>query len=215
VIVYTPNVRYSFECRDGSPSDALVVRETWVENVYRIHREDITDGGVMLDIGANIGAVSVYGASLGAYVVAVEPEPDNRLYLERNMRQVDTGYRILPVAIGDRDGAVKLVPAHGNSHISDVGTVDVRMMTLEAALEDAGVGQVDVCKIDIEGSEYPLIEATPRDVLRRIRYLTMEFDARPLDVFGAMVSKLACDFGITILGSPERGGYIYARRYDD
>jgi hypothetical protein len=43
----------------------------------------------------------------------------------------------------------------------------------------------------------------------------MEFDAEPeTGVFGQLVTKIASDFHTEILGSPERGGYIYARRYD-
>jgi len=71
-----------------------------------------------------------------------------------------------------------------------------------------------VLKVDIEGCEYDLIASTPAVVLRRCRYITLEFDRATNPVFGALVAKLAHWYGIEILGSPARGGYIYARRYD-
>lgn len=218
MIVLTQDRNYKFEIREGSPSDDLVIRETWVENVYRITQGDFDnqrgERGVFLDLGANIGAVSVYAARMGAYVVAVEPDPDNLEYLTRNLTSNHGGPSlIVPAAAGPAPATLKLTPGHGHSRITEDGTVEVEAKTIEQILALASVDEVDVCKIDIEGYEYPLIEGTPSSVLRRIRYLTMEFDARPDDVFGRMVAKLAHDFAVTTLGSPERGGYIYARRY--
>ena len=34
---------------------------------------------------------------------------------------------------------------------------------------------IDICKIDIEGAEYDLLDSSPDDLLRRVRYLLMEF----------------------------------------
>ncbi len=216
MIVSSPDGRHNFLCREGSPSDEAVIRETWVENVYRIHDSDFRPNGVLLDVGANIGAVSVFGSSLGAYVVAVEPEPDNLSYLQRNLdSNMIGGYRVLPVALGPVTSRARMTPCHGNSYMSSDGPVEVDVITVEAALALAGVDEVDVCKIDIEGAEYELIDSMPSSVLRRIRYLTMEFDGRKTKTaFGRMVGKLAHDFSVTTLGSPRRGGYIYARRYD-
>lgn len=222
MLILTPDHRYAFEAREGSPSDSLVVKETWVENVYRIHANDFNLDGLertrpaMLDIGANIGAVSVYCASMGAYVVAVEPDRDNGDILLKNLRRNVTGpWRYFPVAVTGEVGTARMAQGHGHSRIvgPSEGDIEVPTVTLEDVFADGWLEEVDVCKIDIEGSEYELIESAPRELLRRIRYLTLEFDAAPLDKFGAMASKLALDFSITTLGSPERGGYIYARRY--
>jgi FkbM family methyltransferase len=219
VIVYTPDAAIKFTGRDDSPSDHLVIKETWVENVYRINESDFCDSKVMLDIGANIGAVSVYAASLGAHVVAVEPDPDNLAYLRRNLADNDFpgSYEVIEAAVTDKPGTLNLQPGHGHSQIvarKSKSTVEVAGITLADVYRAADAPYCDVLKVDIEGAEYPLIAATPIDVLRKARYISLEFDAAPLKKFGELVAKLACEFHIEILGSPERGGYIYARRYD-
>ena len=219
MIVYTPDASIKFVGRDDSPSDHLVVKETWVETVYRIHPDDFCDTKVMLDIGANIGAVSVYAASLGAHVVAVEPDPDNLAYLTENLKSntFAGSYKILNVAVTDTPGSLLLEPGHGHSRLVTApteSTIEVAGIRLADVFAKAKRPYCDVLKIDIEGSEYPLIAGTPTDVLRKARYISLEFDAAPLEMFGAMVAKLACEFHVEILGSPERGGYIYARRYD-
>jgi hypothetical protein len=58
---------YNFKIREHSedPSDDhnldfKVINETWIENVYRIHQGQFFGGGVFVDVGANIGAVSLF-----------------------------------------------------------------------------------------------------------------------------------------------------------
>jgi FkbM family methyltransferase len=219
MIILTADTETVFTARDQSPTDALVVRETWVENVYRIGATELDDTGILLDLGANIGAVSVWGARLGSQAIAVEPDPDNRSYLAANLAaNLDPdAYTVLANACTPTAGLVHLRPAHGDSAVvpeSAADTVTVEGITLEEVYLRAGVPYSDVLKIDIEGGEYPLIAATPTEVLRKSRYITMEFDAAPDAVFGPLVAKLAHDFSIEVLGSPARGGYLYARRYD-
>lgn len=218
-IIFTPNVAYSFKGRDNSPSDALVVRETWVENVYRVSESDLNDTGRVIDLGANIGSFSAFAMSLGANVIAVEPQPENRKLLVDNLKAAakvsGRRFRIFPVAVDATAGNVHISDEHGGSRVGDDGD-PVKAVTLHDVYKMAG-GQpyCDVLKIDIEGSEYPMLLAAEQDVLRKSRYITLEFDAEPEPgLFGELVTKLARDFAVEILGSPARGGYIYARRYD-
>lgn len=220
MIIYTPNADVRFTGRDGSYSDPLVVKETWVENVYRITEAELNDTGVMIDIGANIGAVSLWAAHLGAEVIAVEPEPDNLACLRTNLaNNPELGGRVevLPVAVTHEPGICILEPDHGHSQVTGQATptsVEVEGITLEQVYLRAEVPYCDVLKIDIEGFEYPVLLGTPREVLRKAKFLTIEFDAADQGTFGYLVAKLACDYAVQILGSPERGGYLYCHRYD-
>ncbi|WP_280365925.1 FkbM family methyltransferase [Nocardia wallacei] len=216
MIVLTPDQRYRFTTRDGSPSDESVIRETWVENVYQIHAGDLTETRVFIDIGANIGAVSVYAASLGARVIAVEPEPENLHYLFRNLtgNDVDDAVRVHQLAVSAARGRASITASHGNSRLDPAGLgFDVETITLADVFTLNGLDSCDVVKIDIEGSERDVIAGATLDTLRRIRYLTMEFDRADDAEFGPMITKLAKVFNLHVIGSPERGGYIYGRRY--
>lgn len=210
MLILTPNQKVRFHGRDGSPSDALVVKETWVENVYRIHPTDF-ESGIAVDVGANIGAVSVFCAHLGAKVVAVEPDPENLELLYANIAENNAAVQVVEAAITPTRGTTHITPGHGHTTVTETG-VEVASMPLEDVLAD--LPAVDVLKVDIEGCEYDLIATTPAVVLRKCRYITLEFDTATNPVFGGLVAKLAHWFGIEILGSPSRGGYVYARRYD-
>ncbi|WP_029925465.1 FkbM family methyltransferase [Nocardia otitidiscaviarum] len=218
--ILTPNPRYAFTTRDGSPSDEAVIRETWCENVYQIHPEHVARrGAVVVDIGANIGAVTVYAASLGQHVrvLAVEPERDNLNLLMRNVadNNVEGQVTFAEIAISKTAGMGWIMPGHGHSLLGfEPGTGDpIRVASLAELFAENDITECDVLKVDVEGAEYGIIAGADRDTLAKVRYLTLEFDAAPDDVFGPLVAKLAKTHGIQILGSPERGGYIYARRY--
>lgn len=214
MLILTPDPRFVLEGREGSPSDGAVVRESWVENVYRVSAADV-EGGMVVDLGANIGAFSTFAMSLGADVVAVEPEPENRALLERNLAANGAGcsFQVLPVAVTDSRGRVRLDPAHGGSRLSEFGLVEVDAVTLADVFDVAG--ECSVLKVDVEGCEYPLLIGAGSEVLRRARYITVEFDAEPESgLFGDLVTVLAREFSVEVLGSPDRGGYIYAHRYD-
>ena len=104
----------------------------------------------------------------------------------------------------------------GNSSILDKSiteSTEVLAITIQNLIDLYGIKEIDVMKIDIEGAEFDLIINTPPETLAKIKYLVLEFDKSFDGRFGMMVEKLSKQFGLEILGSPERGGYIYANRY--
>lgn len=213
-IILTPDPDHHFEGRDGSPTDAIVVRETWVENVYQLADSDL-EGGTVVDIGANIGAVSIYAAARGARVIAVEPEPSNADMLRRNIALNGYDGQILchQLAVTDRAGHAFIAPNHGGSRLTSGSGWEVETVTLDQLFVLAAVDDCSVLKIDVEGAEYDIIAGASMDTLARVRFLTLEFDAAPDDRFGALVAKVAKLFNTHLIGSPERGGYLYGRRY--
>lgn len=210
MLILTPDPQYRFTTRDGSPSDEAVIREMWAEDVYQLRIVNL-DGATLVDIGANIGAVSVWAASQGARVIAVEPEPDNLKYLRMNIADNGVDVTVDPVAVSDQAGTGFIAAGHGHSQLADTGT-EVAVCTLAELLDRNNVTEC-VLKVDIEGSEYPLIAGADIDTLKRVTFLTLEFDSATDEVFGAMIAKVAKVFNTHILGSPERGGYIYGHRY--
>jgi len=222
---------YSFQIREheDDPSydhnlDFKVINETWLENVYRIHEGQFSYNGVFVDIGANIGAVSIFVDSFNTNrgfdnkikVYAVEPEPNNLYLLNQNIQNNPTeNITVVNNAIWHEEKMVSISNRGGNSSIVDTEEEksDVLAITMETLFSTYDIKEVDLMKIDIEGSEFDLILNTPEETLAKIKHLVLEFDKSFDGRFGQMIEKLAKQFGIDILGSPERGGYIYANRY--
>lgn len=232
MIILTPRNDYRFNCRDqrDDPSDDhdldyKVVKESWVENVYHIEADDFYDTGVMVDIGANIGAVSLFVDAMNhdrdeskppIKVYAIEPEPHNLKYLYENIAMNPTkNITVIEKAIWHTNEKLNISNRGGNASIleSRHDQTEVEGITIKQLFMANQIKEADVMKIDIEGAEYDLLINTPDDILKRIKFLTLEFDANDDGRFGIMVDKLSRIFGIQILGSPERGGYIYGKRY--
>ena len=224
----TPNAKYSFEIDDKlleqvDLKDSMqVVKEAWVENVYQIQVGDFFDTGVFIDLGANIGAVSLYVASFNdnrdgkpIKVIAYEPEPHNLKYLSGNVKtnQKVEQIKIVNKAVYDYAGKMKITNRGGNSQLNTGEGAEVEVIPLRDVFTDNKIGECDVMKIDIEGAEYAVLLGAEVETLRKIKYLTLEFTGTSLEQFGKLVAHLAQVFNLHIIGTPQNGGYIYGRRY--
>lgn len=214
--------RYKFNGREDSDSDAPVIREIWCENVYEVFDGDLSDTGIVVDIGANIGSFTLFAASLGAKkVIAVEPEPHNLKLLHKNIddhRSItpDCDFVICNDAIGRHNERLAFInDDHGDSRVIEnsemaEGMARVHMITLERLFEQYKLEYIDVLKIDIEGMEGEVILAAPERIMNLCRYITMEYDQHSNNL-GAIVEKLNQTHQVKVVG--KAGGMIFAKRY--
>jgi FkbM family methyltransferase len=137
-----------------------------------------TADDVLLDIGANIGAVSSRFLDAGlSKVVAVEPEPDNFAMLLRNLSRHTTRTVALQTAVAAEDGARQLwLNAGRNKGMHSLvqqprrRSILVPTVTLRSLIETY---DPTLIKLDIEGGEYELAK-TLRALPARIRGIALE-----------------------------------------
>lgn len=114
-------------------------------------------GLVFLDIGANIGFVSIYASPSCARIVAVEPCLETFEMLQRmtvNIPVIETVRAALTPKDGPCTFFVNDTNTTASSTINDYGDkITVPGLTLISLLKQNGLSHVDVCKIDAEGSE--------------------------------------------------------------
>ena len=162
-------------------SDYYVVNEIFNKLVYG---EKPT--GIIFDIGANIGAYTLYGAETAEHVFAFEPESSNYQCLQKNIslnsfKNINTFKK----AIGDKKRNALLHRGYNNKGMSSTAimtscnTEQVEMISLEDAVVLSGVDHIDTLKIDIEGGEYLLFENIPDYIFERIDSIKMEFHRVP------------------------------------
>jgi FkbM family methyltransferase len=170
----------------GAPLLAGRVHEPHVESVLR---ERLRDGDVMLDVGANIGLMTMLAASLvGARgrVIAVEPIPLNRALIARSAQASGFGQvEVIGAAASDRSGTIELrthpttsnssTPAAAGERLraADGRTIKVPAVVLDEAL--AELDRLDVVKIDIEGMEPCALRGLERTLTRFRPLLLSEF----------------------------------------
>jgi len=142
----------------------------WEADVMKLLRRSLRAGGVFVDVGANVGFHTVLAARLvapGGSVYAVEPAPWTLELLRANVWRSGLGVNVLPYAASDLPGTVRLAvdPEHrSGAQLSETrGDVEVEAARLDDLLPEI---EVDVLKIDVEGSE-PLVLRGAGGVLDR------------------------------------------------
>lgn len=141
-------------------------------------------GGAVIDIGANIGAFSMFALHRlkAGRVVAFEPDPVNFAHLAANAALAPAG-RLVAVQEAIADAAGEMTFHRGNAGgVSTSGSllstkgekVTVRTTTLEAAMDANGMARCDFLKMDCEGAEYAILYSVPDGVLARIRQMVIE-----------------------------------------
>ena len=218
--IYAHDPRFILNGRDDSKTDAVVVREIWCENVYEVFDGDLADTGIVIDIGANIGAFSVFAAHLGAKkVIAVEPEKGNLNLLRHNTADnqqhvPDCEFIIEDSGIAGQAGTAQITDEHGDSRVYleslNERLQKIKLMTLEDLFKKYKLEFIDVLKLDIEGLEGQVLINTPENIMKLCRYITLEYDQHAEDL-GAIVEKLSKTHQVKVVGA--HGGMIFGKRY--
>lgn len=135
----------------------------------------LRDGFTFIDIGANIGAYSLFVAARagrGARILAVEPQPEIFARLAFNIAQNPFGtVKAVACALADKPGELTLFidPINrGESSVrilnsSAATSVKVPAMTLLSLVEGEGYQRIDAIKLDVEGAEDLILEPFLRD----------------------------------------------------
>ncbi|MGA3023414.1 MAG: FkbM family methyltransferase [Bryobacteraceae bacterium] len=119
----------------------------------------VKPGMVCWDIGANAGYYTLLFAQLAGQdgrVFSFEPLPHNLELLRRHVEvNAYRNVRVLPCALGDRDGEARFDPGPGRSmgRLSDQGQLSVACWRADTLLATGKIQPPDVIKIDVEGAE--------------------------------------------------------------
>jgi FkbM family methyltransferase len=143
------------------------------------------NGDTVMDLGANIGLFSIWVARQApeATVLAFEPFPQNCQALRSNILGWRHNIRVCNSAVGGKAGAGRMLDVGQRSLDHRLVTedtaggdmVNVEVITLESAINMTGASMIDLLKMDIEGAELEVLEASSPKALRRIRRISLEY----------------------------------------
>ena len=181
-------------------------------------------GDVLYDIGANVGAYSVYAAKRrGVRVIAVEPNPFSFHVLARNMALNGVQGAVTPLCLalgaqtepgilalrGTESGSVGHSLASGEDPAGgDSLPLHTQVCRLDAMIADLGQPPPNHIKIDVDGIEHEILmgaEAALRDP--RLKSVAVEFythDEPGRDRIDALLA--ACGLAPADAGTRPDGG---------
>ena len=119
----------------------------------------IHPGSVVLDVGANIGAFTLLAAKRGAQVFAVEADPTNAELLGKHvvMNRFGDRVKILEMAATDKRCSLTIYRNPKNIGNSNIFSGQCPVSVEGATLDSLNLPPIDVCKMDIEGAEFPAL----------------------------------------------------------
>lgn len=170
----------------------------------RLYAPFVREGDLVFDIGAHLGDRSVAFASLGARVVALEPQPLVAVWLRRIVGR-NSRIVLRTEAVGASAGTARLAISRRNPTVSTLSeswpgligskhpgfrdvrwedSIEVPLVTLDSLIEAHGMP--GFCKIDVEGFEAEVLAGLSHP----IRGLSVEFIAGEVDVAVGCVERL-------------------------
>lgn len=171
----------------------------------RLYRPFLGSRALVFDVGAHLGDRTRAFTSLGARVVALEPQPHLFPWLRRLVGS-RPGVILRQEGVGRHPGEATLAVSRRTPTVStlshhwqtDLGrnnpsfgavaweeSVRIPMVTLDQLIEEYGLP--DFCKIDVEGFEAEVLGGLSQP----IPALSLEFVAGALEIAGEAVRRLA------------------------
>jgi FkbM family methyltransferase len=129
----------------------------------KVYRQLISPGDLCFDVGANIGDYTESLVSLGARVIAVEPQPSCIKELQARFAH-NNRVIIVPVALGANEGRAEFFLREQTwlsgfikemEDRKNIGSILVPIKTLDQLITTYGTPKY--IKIDVEGYELPVI----------------------------------------------------------
>lgn len=180
-----------------------VKREIFTHDSYYVEFD--TNKSVIIDAGAHIGLSTLYFKRFfpQAKIWAVEPIPDNFRLLEQNVFENQlSDVTLINAALSDSAGRTVLHQDSSEHHWQSTASrysgawngaqkttpIEVSALLLSDLLYEINQ-QIDLLKMDIEGSELAVLkEAEPR--LGQVRQLIIEYHPRPEQPIDAIIILL-------------------------
>jgi FkbM family methyltransferase len=139
---------------------------------------DLSADSTVLDVGGYEGQwTSDIVAMYGCRVHVFEPIPEFAEQIERRFAR-NPLVTVHPVGLSVRDGtSVATVAGDASSHLRPGDhPVEIQLRAAESMIEELGLEQIDLVKINIEGAEYDLLDhLVAVGLMSRIRDLQVQF----------------------------------------
>ncbi len=184
----------------GSEKDKSIIgaiesnKGYYEQNNMELLKKIIKPDAVCLDIGANIGVISLCLGYLASYgkVFAFEPSYHNFTFLVRNIIQNEVS-NIMPLNYGLLDKECNIDFSYveevaGCSFIADTGIKEgvsekIKCISLDAWDNAVGIDHIDFIKMDVEGSEIKALAGSMKTLKKFKPDLLIEFNPIPMKRF--------------------------------
>lgn len=223
VEVDTPAGRLFLHRDDQVMTPYISTHRVWEPDEADFLRAVLRPGHTFLDVGANVGYMTVLGARIvgsAGRVIAVEPDLRNLRLLRANVWRNGVSAQIAPIAAYSRGGFIRFVRSATNfgDHQVWEGPGEGSLIPCSTMDELLGDARVDVAKIDTQGVDHQVLEGMAGLVRRNPAIVVLsEFwlaglMARGIDPLNVLGRYADIGFAIGLL---DRGGAVRSATAED
>lgn len=182
--------------RPNSPDIECIIQNL-VRREYRF-AENILEPKVIVDAGAYIGDTSLYFNKVfpQSRIFAIEPEMDNYNLSLINLSHLNT-IKLIRAGLGHKKGEIDCIGEFWSASVSEnrydkyniKERSSVPLITLDSIIEEEGVENIDILKMDIEGSETEVLNDLKASWPEKIRLILVE-------THGSLADRAVDDFAV-------------------
>lgn len=221
--IYTVNIDNNlFHFQDSILSDSVnIIAHELNNNDYDFTNIDFKDGDIVIDIGANVGMVSILLAKKFPFlkIYSFEPLKENYDNLLKNIelnnipegiitaenKAVTKDGRLINMSINSSNkGGSSTADVISTNSIMTKENCQIESITLEEIFKKYNINKLKLLKIDCEGSEYEILYNANINILNNIENLIGEFhenkdltDEYDIDKLCDYVSKYIKNYKVT------------------
>ena len=193
---------YSFRDHDFFYKE--IYKFDWSETgcIYEMSGCKVHDGDIVVDLGANIGLFTQYAADKASKVIAVEGSPQEFACLVRNTIEDYSNIEYINANI---------VARNSDKHNSYGNNPSKLTITLYDIFEKYNIDRINFLKIDIEGTEYEIINDLDDDILSKIDMIAIECHIanRNNEIYLKLKDKNSYYFDWQLANSMQKTLYFY------
>lgn len=174
-----------------------ILKEIYIDRIYDDalkNKSNLT----IIDIGANIGAVTHYLIKYAKKLYAIEPSTEHFEALKKNKEFNEwDNVEIFNMAIADKDGEMTLYrnnknrTCHSLEENHNQGGEQVKTMQMDTFFKENNIDFVDFMKLDVEGAENMILKSDGfKNVARKIKIIQIEFHSPKWQDLVAQMTRL-------------------------
>jgi FkbM family methyltransferase len=184
IIIRHSNLHIKINPTNGYTDKNLFLFRERDTDLIELMKEKLHPGSIMVDIGANIGYETIWGASLvgeSGKVYSFEPLPSLAHQIRESLEKNNFhNVTLINKALGEVPGAVTIYTHAEDAGLSSIehkegaaDSVEVPITTLDEELKD--VQRISFIKIDIEGYEFEALKGASHLLERDHPLIVFEF----------------------------------------
>lgn len=196
----------------------IIIRKNYTPKGFEINK-----GDNIIDIGANIGIFSIWAGKKAKYgkVYSYEPfKPHYNRFCKNIKLNALENISAFNYAVCKKNGKRNLFIDKDSSGMhslifnnSNKEERIVECITLKDIFIKNKIKQCDFLKIDCEGAEYEILYNTPKEILKKIMKISLEFDNLDDKKNNCKYLKIFLEknnFIVKIIGENQKQGILYA-----